>query len=317
MLPDRISLISGPGCPVCVTAQGYVDTAIELARKDGVTVMTFGDMIRVPGSVSSLLAERAEGRDVKICLSASDALQFAVDHPDRKVVFLGIGFETTAPSIAASVLSAKAKKLQNYSVLCGLKTMPAALTALVSSKDVVIHGFICPGHVSAITGLSIYVNLAKKFGIPCVISGFEPNDLLLTIEMIAKQIREKRAEVENEYTRVVKPDGNPHARKILDTVFRASVATWRGLGEIPGSGLAIREEYASYDASALYEVELPAVKEPAGCICGRVMTGRNSPLDCGLFGKKCTPENPVGACMVSSEGACGIRFMYRSAKRAL
>jgi hydrogenase expression/formation protein HypD len=230
MLPANIRLISGPGCPVCVTAQSYVDTAIELSRIDNITIMTFGDMIRVPGSVSSLLAERAKGRDVRICLSAQDAMLFAESHPGQKVVFLGIGFETTAPSIAASILAAYEKKLANYSVLCGLKTMPAALTALVSAKEVAIHGFICPGHVSAITGLSIYEPLANKFGIPCVVSGFEPNDLLLAIEMLIKQMSESRAEVENEYTRVVKTDGNPRARKILDTVFAASTESWRVQG---------------------------------------------------------------------------------------
>jgi hydrogenase expression/formation protein HypD len=314
LLPESINLISGPGCPVCVTPQPFIDTAIALSRQDDVIVATFGDMIRVPGTESSLLTERGAGRDVRICLSPSDALSIAQKNPLKRVVFIGIGFETTAPSIALSIMSAKQNDVSNFFVLCGIKTMPEALTALVRSKEVAIDGFICPGHVSAITGLSIYTPLSRDYHIPCVVSGFEPNDILLTIEMLAQQIKDGRAEVENEYTRVVKPAGNPKAIEVLDEVFVACDSEWRGLGKIAGSGFAIREAFKGHDAGEAFSVSLPEPRENKGCLCGKVMSGLASPVDCRLFATACTPESPLGACMVSSEGACGIRFLYRNPK---
>jgi hydrogenase expression/formation protein HypD len=310
LLPESIELISGPGCPVCVTPQTFIDTAIEIARIPDTIVTTFGDMIRVPGSRSSLLSERTNGRDVRVCLSTDDALCIARDNPGKRIVFLGIGFETTAPSIAASIECAAREKIKNYSVLCGLKTMPAALAALASSDDVAIDGLICPGHVTAITGTDIYAPLAETYGLPCAVSGFEPTDVLRSIEMLVRQIAHGIAVVENEYVRVVLDGGNPTARALLARIFEESTSAWRGLGDIPGSGLAIIEKFADYDASRTFDVTPPPPWENRGCECGLVMTGKKRPEECPLFARACTPENPLGACMVSGEGACGIHFMY-------
>jgi hydrogenase expression/formation protein HypD len=311
LLPGSIRLLSGPGCPVCVTPNRFIDTAIELSRKDDVIIATFGDMIRVPGSYSSLLKERSLGRDIRICLSPMDAVALAAENPHKKVVFLGVGFETTAPGIGVSVLSAKQQGLTNYYLLCGLKTMPAALGALMAADDVNIHGFICPGHVTAITGFEIYTELVAAYHVPCVVSGFEPTDILATIEMIVRQIAEGRAEIENQYRRTVKSCGNTKAKEIIADVFSPCDSPWRGIGMIPGSGLELGSAYKEFDVLSAVEIEVPEAKEVKGCVCGDIMRGVKTPLECTLFAKACTPGNPKGACMVSAEGTCAAYYKYR------
>ncbi|MBN1413358.1 MAG: hydrogenase formation protein HypD [Spirochaetales bacterium] len=310
LLPDTVNMVSGPGCPVCVTSSSYIDIAIELAKKDGFVITTFGDMIRVPGSRSSLLKERALGRDIRICLSTDDALSLADSNPGKQFVFLGIGFETTAPTIASVIVQAESRGIENFSILCAVKTMPAALRALASSPLVNIQGLVCPGHVSAITGLGIYRFLPEEFNIPCVVTGFEPLDMLLSIEMLARRIVSGTSDVENEYTRAVKPEGNVTAQKLMNKVFEPVDAEWRGLGIIPGSGLGIKEAYSRFDVEKRFPVAVPETQEPRGCICGDIMRGIKTPESCRLFGSACTPENPVGACMVSAEGTCATYFKY-------
>jgi hydrogenase expression/formation protein HypD len=311
LLPASLHLLSGPGCPVCVTPNWFIDAAIELSRQPGVIITTFGDMIRVPGSHSSLLAERAKGHDIRICLSPSDAVAIAKDNPGKKTVFLGIGFETTAPGIAVSILEAEKKGISQYFVLSALKTIPEALCALVESEDSNIQGFICPGHVSVITGLSIYKPIAEQFGIPCVVSGFEPTDILSTIDMIVTQIAEGRAAVENQYRRTVKEEGNRTAQAMIQKVFTRCDSRWRGIGTIPASGLSLNDDYADFDALRIFNIELPEERETPGCICGQIMRGVKIPLQCTLFASACTPENPKGACMVSAEGTCAAYYRYR------
>lgn len=311
LLPGSINLISGPGCPVCVTSNRFIDTAIELAKQKDVIIATFGDMIRVPGSYSSLLEQRAKGKEVRICLSPMDAVKLAKENPQKKVVFLGIGFETTAPGIGVSIITAHTDGCKNYYVLCALKTIPDALAALLESGDVNIHGFICPGHVSAITGLAMYEPLVKNHNTPCVVSGFEPTDILKTIEMIVSQIASGRALVENQYTRTVKYQGNLKAKEIIARVFTPSDSNWRGIGVIPGSGLGISDQFMEFDALKHFSINLPEEKETPGCICGDIMRGVKTPLDCRLFAKACNPEDPKGACMVSAEGTCAAYYRYR------
>lgn len=309
LLPKNISLISGPGCPVCVTPNSTVDHAIALAGQSDVIVATFGDMLKVPGSKSSLDAEHARGGDVRVVASTLEALDLAESHLDKKVVFLGVGFETTVPTIAASLIIAKQKCLKNYFVLAAHKTMPEAMAAL-STGDVAIDGYLCPGHVSAITGSSIYEFLAEKFNISCVIGGFEPLDILQSISMLVTQVAEKKPRVVIQYSRVVKPEGNPIAQKTIDQVFEPCDSYWRGIGVIPGSGLKIRSEFSQWDAEIQLPVPLEPAEEPSGCLCGQILQGKVKPPECGHFGKGCTPGNPIGPCMVSSEGTCAAYFRY-------
>ncbi|MBN1697845.1 MAG: hydrogenase formation protein HypD [Spirochaetales bacterium] len=310
LLPESIALLSGPGCPVCVTPNRFIDTAIELGRRPDFIITTFGDMIRVPGSRSSLLEERASGSDIRICLSPTEALSIAEDNPGKNTVFLGIGFETTAPSVAVSIIEARERGIAGFSVLSALKTMPEALYALLSSDDLNIDGLICPGHVSSITGTAIYRPIAETFGIPCVVSGFEPPDILSTIDMIVAQIAEGRHDVENQYTRAVRPEGNKRAQDVMRAVFTPCDSRWRGIGTIPGSGLAVSEEYREFDAEFLFSLELPEEREVPGCICGHIMRGAKTPLECPLFSTACTPQDPKGACMVSAEGTCSAYYRY-------
>jgi hydrogenase expression/formation protein HypD len=268
-------------------------------------------MIRVPGSYSSLLKERSCGRDIRICLSPMDAVAIAAENPGKKVVFLGVGFETTAPGIGVSVIAARERGLSNYFLLCGLKTMPAALGALMAADEVKIDGFICPGHVTAITGFDIYQDLVNTYHVPCVVSGFEPTDILATIEMIICQIAEGRAEIENQYRRTVKSKGNTKAREILAAVFSPCDSPWRGIGVIPGSGLELGSAYEEFDVLSAVDVDIPEEREVKGCVCGDIMRGVKIPLDCALFAKSCTPEAPKGACMVSAEGTCAAYYKYR------
>lgn len=313
---DRIMLLSGPGCPVCVTANPDIDIAIEMTRQPGVILTTFGDMIKVPGSRSSLQKEKAAGRDVRIVYSTLDALDLAEQNPESHVVFLGVGFETTAPTIAAAILEAERRDIGNFSVLSLHKTVPAALEALVNDPDVQISGFILPGHVSAIIGVEPYRFLAEKYGVPSVIAGFEPVDVLQAVWMLGKQVAEGRAEVEIGYTRGVHPDGNPAAVARMEQVFEPGDSEWRGIGVIPGTGLTVRDEYARFDAMKRVPVTPEAPREIPGCQCGDVLRGVVRPFECRIFGKGCTPEHPIGPCMVSSEGSCAAYYRYTDYGRA-
>lgn len=310
LLPGNINLISGPGCPVCVTAVDFIDMAIELSHRRDVIVATFGDLIRVPGTNSSLELERAKGANIKICYSPAEALKYATKNPEKEVVFLGIGFETTAPSVAVTILNAYSNKVRNFSVLSSHKVMPPAMKFLLDSGEVNIDGFICPGHVSAITGPRIYEFIAKDYGVPCVVSGFEPMDLIETIYMLVLQIREGRAKVENQYKRTVRREGNSKAQEVMSEVFEPVSVRWRGIAEIPESGLKIRKKYSDFDAVEKFDLKFKRGMENPSCICGEILKGVKTPLECRLFKKVCSPENPVGACMVSSEGACAIYYKY-------
>jgi hydrogenase expression/formation protein HypD len=307
---SQLRMISGPGCPVCVTHNEYLDRAIALAKRPEVILTTFGDLMRVPGSHSSLLKEKAEGADIRVCYSPTDALEIARQNPAKNVVFLGIGFETTAPTIAAVAKKARLTGVSNFLVLAALKTMPNAMRALVSSGELRLDGFICPGHVTTITGEGIYSFLAREFRTPCVISGFEPLDLLQSILFLLRQLKDGRAEVENQYKRSAAPEGNPIAKALLEEVFEPSDVPWRGLGVIPGSGLSFRPEYREQDARARLPVEIEPPREHQACLCGEIMRGVKRPPECPLFAQSCTPEDPKGSCMVSEEGSCATYFKY-------
>ena len=310
LMPEGVRLASGPGCPVCVTSNHDIDKVIALARVPEVTIATFGDMTRVPGSTSSLLAEQAAGRSVEIVYSPLDALKLAADNPNRQIVFVGVGFETTTPLVAIAIKRAKEAGLKNFSVYGAHKNMPGALDVIVADPQLKVSALILPGHVSTIIGAKPYRFLAEKYGIPGVITGFEPVDVLQGIAMLMRQLHEGRAEIEIAYARGVMPEGNPVALAAIDEVFETCSATWRGLGEIPGSGYRIREEFAEFDAMRRFQPEVEPVREHAGCRCGDVLRGIMAPSDCPLFRKVCTPENPVGPCMVSSEGSCAAYFRY-------
>lgn len=316
LLPDPVRLTSGPGCPVCVTPVEFVDKAVALARLPEVIVTTFGDMMRVPGSSSSLLREKACGADVRIVYSPLDAVAIAEKNPRNQIVFLGVGFETTAPTVAASILDAAKREVNNFFVLCAHKTMPQAMSALTSDPDLKIDGYLCPAHVSTIIGADAYLPLATARNIPCVITGFEPVDILQGIAMLVGQIVAGEARVENQYSRFVRPAGNPQALKILDQVFGPCDARWRGLGVIPGSGLIIREKFSRFDIEKRLDIKTEVPHEPPGCRCGEILMGKITPLDCPLFGTACTPEEPVGACMVSSEGVCSAAYKYGETSRS-
>jgi hydrogenase expression/formation protein HypD len=310
LLPDPISLISGPGCPVCVTDQSYINRAIALARREDVIVTTFGDLIRVPGSSSSLEREKSRGADVRIVYSSLEALDIAEDNDEKKVVFLGIGFETTAPTSAATVLEACKRGLSNFFLYSAHKLMPPAMEAL-AGEDIGLDGYLCPGQVSTITGTDMYLPLARDYGLSCVVSGFEPADIMRSLLMLVRQRESGRAEVENEYTRVVRQEGNQKAKGLMERVFTPRADLWRGLGRLEGSGLKLREEFSRYDAEACIEVEPEETRDEPGCICAEVLKGLKTPLDCLLFADSCSPTHPVGACMVSNEGACAAYYRYR------
>lgn len=306
-----LKLLSGPGCPVCVTANRDIDHAIALARMDGAIVTTFGDMMRVPGSTSSLSAEKAAGHDVRIVYSPLDALTIAEQNPEREVIFMGVGFETTTPTIAAAILEAEARGLSNFSVFCAHKTTPPALRAIANDPETTIDGFILPGHVATITGLAPFGFLVDEFETPGVVTGFEPVDILEGICMLVEMIVRGKPAIDNAYRRGVNADGNPVARGLVAQVFEPVDTVWRGLGQIPGSGLKIRDEFAAFDAGRRFDVCVEPTVEPHGCRCGDVLRGAITPGGCPLFGHACTPEHPVGPCMVSSEGSCAAYFRYR------
>ncbi|MCG6911787.1 MAG: hydrogenase formation protein HypD [Deltaproteobacteria bacterium] len=310
LLPETISLLSGPGCPVCVTDQKEIDAFVALSRVDGAIVATFGDLMRVPGTVSSLQKEKAEGRDIRIVYSTMDAIDLAVSHPEREVIFPGIGFETTAPTIAAAIQTAHQMGLRNFSVFAAHKTVPPALDALMTSERVRIDGFILPGHVSLVIGTSAYEPFFKTHHIPCVVAGFEPADILQAVWMLVEQIENGRPQLRNAYGRAVTREGNRKARELLRTVFAVEDAAWRGIGVIPASGLRIRDRFAQFDAGKKFNLELPEPREPEGCACGEILTGAKTPPECPLYKTRCTPMNPVGPCMVSSEGTCAAYYRY-------
>ncbi len=313
LLPKNVILKSGPGCPVCVSDQKFIDRAIAIARKEDVILTTFGDLIRVPGSTSSLEKERAKGCDIRIVYSSLDALKIARQNPEKRVVFLGIGFETTAPTSAATILKASKSKIDNFCLLSAHKIMPPAMEAL-AFDGIRIDGFIGPGHVSTITGSGIYQILADNHGIGCVISGFEPVDILQSILMLINQKEQGEPKVEIEYSRAVKPKGNEKAQRIMEEVFYLSDDCWRGFGDIPMSGLKIRKKYARWDAEKVLHVTVEKTRYKKGCICGEVLKGKKSPTECRLFKSACTPATPIGACMVSSEGACHAHYLYGNGK---
>ena len=310
LMPPGTRLASGPGCPVCVTSNRDIDTVIALTRIPNVTIATFGDMTRVPGSTSSLLKEQAAGRSVQIVYSPLDALALAAQHPEREIVFVGVGFETTTPLVAMAIKRAAAADLKNFTVFAAHKNMPGALEAIINDPQLKLDALILPGHVSTIIGAAPYEFLAKKYGIPGVITGFEPVDVLQGIAMIMRQLHEGRAEIEIAYARGVMPQGNPTALAAIDEVFETCPAIWRGLGRIDGSGYRIREEFSRFDAVRHFQPDVEPTQDPKGCRCGDVLRGIMAPSDCPLFRTVCTPENPVGPCMVSSEGSCAAYYRY-------
>ena len=311
LLPENVRLLSGPGCPVCVTPAELIDAVLELAMEKNLILASYGDMIRVPGSTpgDSLQRRRALGADVRICYSPMDALDIARENPAKEVVFLGVGFETTAPGTAAAVMSARERELKNFSVWSMLKTVEPALRALMGMEGFNVQGFLCPGHVATILGEEGFRFLPDEYGMPAVISGFEAEDILLAVYRLLRQIAEGRPMLENEYPRAVRPEGNPLAKAAIARCFAPRAELWRGLGEIPGSGLGLRDEYAAFDAEKKFGVTVSG-PAPTACRCGEVITGRMDPPGCPLFGRRCTPEDPVGPCMVSSEGACAAWYKY-------
>ena len=309
-LPANIELVSGPGCPVCVTATSDIDKAIALAMVPGVIITSFGDMLRVPGSRASLQQARAAGADVRIVYSTLDALTIAQENPAKTVVFIGVGFETTAPTIAASVLQAKEQRIKNYSVLSLHKLCPPVIKTILDAGEVKLNGLICPGHVSAVTGSNAWEFVARDYGIPCVVAGLEPTDNLQSVDMLVTQVENRRAKVEIAYKRGVTPEGNLQAQKIMRQVFEPCPANWRGMGSVPASGLKLRQKFADFDAEVAFDIKPEPAVEPKGCICGEILRGVKTPADCRLFRKVCSPENPVGPCMVSSEGSCSAYYLY-------
>lgn len=309
-LPNVIEMLSGPGCPVCVTSVAELDKAIALAKVPDVIIATFGDMIRVPGSTESLERAKARGADVRIVYSALDALAMAEANPTKRVVFLGVGFETTAPTIAASILTADERGLGNYAVFSMHKLCPPVIRALLEAGEVKLDGLICPGHVSAVIGANSWEFIASEFGIPCVVTGFELLDVLQGIDRLVEQVEAGRSEVEIAYTRGAQWEGNREAVRLMEEVFEPSSADWRGMGTVPGSGLRIRSRFRRFDAEHAFDINPGPPREPAGCICGDILRGTRTPLDCELFGAGCTPEAPVGPCMVSSEGSCAAYYLY-------
>jgi len=311
VLPETVELVHGPGCPVCVIPMGRVDDAIAVAETPGIIFTSFGDMMRVPGGNGNLLEAKARGADVRMVYSPLDALRIAIANPDRQVVFFAVGFETTAPSTAVTVLKAREKGVTNFSLFCNHVTIVPPLKAILESPDLRLNGFLGPGHVSTVIGNRPYRFVPKQYGLPLVTAGFEPLDILQAILMLLRQIDEGRCEVENQYTRAVPEHGNPKALEVINQVFELRPHfEWRGLGFISQSALKLREEFAAWDAELLYDVPGVRVADPKACQCGEVLKGVIKPWECKVFGTACTPETPIGTCMVSSEGACAAYYNY-------
>jgi hydrogenase expression/formation protein HypD len=313
MLPSELGLIHGPGCPVCVTPLEMIDRALAVARAPGVIFCSFGDMLRVPGSESDLLAEKSRGADVRVVYSPLDALALAERNPSREVVFFAVGFETTAPANAMAVREAARRGVANFSVLVSHVLVPPALRALLEADDRNVDGFLAAGHVCTVMGLSEYEPIAAEFRVPIVVTGFEPLDLLQGIYLCVKQLESGRAEVENQYARSVRPEGNPSAQEIIREVFEVTPRKWRGMGPIPESGLGLRPAYCAFDAERRFRVHDIVAREPEGCISGLVLRGVRRPDECPSFATRCTPDRPLGATMVSSEGTCAAYYRYRRA----
>ncbi len=317
LLPANIELVHGPGCPVCVTPLETIDKALELAARPEIILVSYGDMLRVPGSATDLFTVKAQGGDVRVVYSPTDALKIARQNPHRKVVFLAIGFETTAPANAMAVWQAKQEKIGNFSVLVSHVLVPPAIRALMTSPDCRVNGFIAPGHVCAVVGYRDYETLVQDFRVPIVVGGFEPVDLLEAILMLVRQLEKGEARAENQYVRSVNYQGNLPAQRVMEQVFEVADQKWRGIGAIPASGLRVRDEYGDYDASRLFGLASITVDEPAECISAQVLQGLKKPTDCVAFGMRCTPQNPLGAPMVSSEGACAAYYNYRRHQKQL
>jgi hydrogenase expression/formation protein HypD len=310
LLPENINLVSGPGCPVCVTSAKEVDTAIFLSKIKDTIFTTFGDMLRVPGSnLKSLQSAKAEGADIRIVTSAADCINLAENNPLKQIIFMGVGFETTSPTFASVIKTCCKKNIKNFSIFPVMKIMPPAIKLLIDDPKLAIDGFLCPGHVSIITGTAAYNDIIKA-GRSAVITGFEPVDILEGIHLILGQIISGTKEVEIQYKRAVTPEGNKKAREILFDVFETGPSVWRGIGEIPGSGLVFKKEYQNFDALKRFEVPDITSDEISGCSCGEILRGIKHPGQCALFKKNCTPLNPIGPCMVSSEGTCSTYYKY-------
>ncbi len=310
VIPEHIALLSGPGCPVCVTSQWEIDAFVALSQIENVIVATFGDLLRVPGTDFSLQEQRAAGKDVRMVYSTFDALELAKKNPDRNVVFLGVGFETTAPTVAASIFSAQQAGIGNYFVYSAHKLVPPALFALLESEEVNIDGFILPGHVSTIIGVDAYRPVFEKYRVPSAVAGFEPVDILRGIDALVEQVESGEPRLENVYARAVNDEGNKKAMALLAQVFAICDADWRGIGTIPASGLSIRDEFATFDARKAFDLKVERTEEPKGCACGDILKGLVAPPGCPLYRKVCTPASPVGPCMVSSEGTCAAYYRY-------
>ena len=310
LMPPTVRLLSGPGCPVCVTASSDLDRAIALAHLPGVILTTFGDMMRVPGSNGSLQSAKACGADVRMVYSTLDALSIARANPERRVVFLAIGFETTAPTVAAMVLQAQSERLDNFFVLSLHKLTPPATRAILDAGEVQLSGIIGPGHVTTIIGLDAWGFLPRDYDIPCAIAGFEPLDILQAVYALVDMAERHAPAVHNAYARSVRLDGNRVAQQMMEQVFQVGAAEWRGLGVVPASGLLLRDKYAAFDAARRFPVEVGPTQEPRGCRCGEILRGVTEPAECPLFRRACTPEHPIGPCMVSSEGACAAYVQY-------
>ncbi len=310
ILPEGMELVSGPGCPVCVTSASHMDAFIAMADMENVRVTIFGDLFRVPGTHNSLAIASSQGAKVDIVYSPMDALEIAKKHPDELIVFLGVGFETTTPGIAATILAAKTQNVPNFVVFSTQKTMPPPMEALLSDPDLKIDGLLCPGHVSSIIGAGAWTPLAEKYNLACVVGGFETVDLLKSLILLARQVGNNDIKVENSYPRAVAWESNKRAENMVARIFEPADMDWRGLGRIPNSGLRIRKEFSDFDAEVRFDIVLPEAEEPKGCLCGNILKGMNSPMECPLFDTRCTPANPIGPCMVSSEGTCAAYHKY-------
>lgn len=313
LLPPEIALVHGPGCPVCVTPVNIIDQAIEIAGKEDVILLSFGDMLRVPGSTSDLLSVKAQGADVRMVYSPIDCLRFAEENPEKKIVFFAVGFETTAPSVALLVKEARAKQLPNLFVLVSHVLVPPAMEAILASGRSGIQAFLAAGHVCTVMGYHQYVPLAERYKVPVVITGFEPVDILLGILKAVSQLESGRHFAENAYSRMVSMEGNRKAQELLREVFEIRDMEWRGIGVIPDSGFSLREEYRDYDALSAFRLNKDTITKPSVCIAGQVLQGLKKPTDCKAFGKECRPESPLGAPMVSGEGACAAYYRYKTA----
>lgn len=310
ILPDGLRLLSGPGCPVCVTSIRDIDKVIALSMLDNIVLCTFGDMMRVPGTKKSLYEARAEGADIRVVYSPLDCLNIAKENSNKSVIFFSAGFETTVPSVAATLFEAEGQKINNFYIYSVNKLVPPAIDALLRSDDVNIDGFILPGHVSTIIGVHPYAFIAEKYKKPAVITGFSAEDILAGIAMLLKQIADGRAEVEIQYKSVVREEGNQKALIFINEFFEPCDSSWRGIGLLQNSGLRLREKYIHRDAEAIFNIDVPEALEPKGCQCGLVLRGIKIPPECLLFGKTCTPDKPIGACMVSTEGSCAVYYKY-------